>query len=299
MFFNRLFREQALARRQRQEPLDDRLQITAPHEWLLVAGLGVVILALLVYGVVGSVERGLSYDVVFVLPGERHPVTAAVSGIVVEVLAEVGDTVEPGQVIARVQTPADQQRESSALRLAELLREAEGQTEGPSAEILQLLLSVANAEAGSGLAAGGDVVSLTGGEVMALDLVTGRPVAAGETVALVRTAVPGPPEALALASPDEASRLEAGMEARVSVAAVNREASVLPAEVVAVSERPVTPPEWLGDLGLSASAGSHLVRVSVANVGTEQAVTDGSTGSLRVVLGRSSFLSLLAPGDRY
>ena len=43
MFINRLFREQALARRQRQEPLDDRLQVTAPHEWLLVAGLGVAV----------------------------------------------------------------------------------------------------------------------------------------------------------------------------------------------------------------------------------------------------------------
>ncbi len=46
MFINRLFREQALAKRQRQEPLDDRLQVTAPHEWLLVAGLGVMFLAL-------------------------------------------------------------------------------------------------------------------------------------------------------------------------------------------------------------------------------------------------------------
>ena len=101
MFINRLFREQALARRRRQEPLDDLLQVTAPHEWLLVAGLGAMFLSLLVYGAVGSVERSLSYDTVVVLPGERYPVPAPVSGTVVEVLAEVGDTVEPGQVIAR------------------------------------------------------------------------------------------------------------------------------------------------------------------------------------------------------
>ena len=64
MFFNRLFRERALARRGRQEPLDDRLQVTAPHEWLLVIGLGAMFVALLVYLAVGSVERSLSYEAV-------------------------------------------------------------------------------------------------------------------------------------------------------------------------------------------------------------------------------------------
>ena len=299
MFFNRLFREQALAKRHRQEPLDDRLQVTAPHEWLLMAGLGLVSLALLVYGVVGSVERSLSYDAVLVLPGERHPVTAPASGTVVEVLAEVGDTIEPGQVIAQVWTPADQQRESATLRIAELLGEDAGQTDEASAELLRLLLSATKAVASGGFAAGGDIVSLTGGEVMTLDLTPGRAVAGGETVALVRTAVPGQLEALALVPSDEAARLEAGMEARVSVAAVNREASVFPAKVAAISDRPVILPDWLGGLGLSASAGSHLVRVSMVNDGTGQAAADGSLGSLRVVLGRSSFLSLLAPGDGY
>ena len=126
MFINRLFREQALARRRRQEPLDDRLQVTAPHEWLLVAGLVVMFLALLAYGAVGSVERSLSYDAVVVLPGERHSVTAPVTGTVVEVMAEVGDTVEPGQVIARLRPPVEQQRDSEARRLSGLLAEEAG-----------------------------------------------------------------------------------------------------------------------------------------------------------------------------
>ena len=64
MLFNRMFRERALDHRARQEPLDDRLQITAPHEWLIVAGLGLMLLVLITYGVFVRVERTASYDAV-------------------------------------------------------------------------------------------------------------------------------------------------------------------------------------------------------------------------------------------
>ena len=296
MFINRLFREQALARRRRQEPLDDRLQVTAPHEWLLVAGLGVMFLALLVYGAVGSVERSLSYDAVVVLPGERYPVSAPVSGTVIEVLAEVGDTVEPGQVIARLRPLVEQQRGSEARRLSGLLAEEAGRDDETAADLLLLLLALASAGDVGETDVGVDVVSVTGGEIMTLGLAPGMPVSAGEPVALVRAAASGPPEALALVSSDDAGRIKAGNTAQVSVARGNREASVYPAEVAAVSARAVAPPEWLVGLGISAPAGSHLVRVRLEDAGMGDTVADGSMGSLRVVLGRSSFLSLLAPG---
>ena len=294
MFINRLFREQALARRRRQEPLDDRLQVTAPHEWLLVAGLGVMFLALLVYGAVGSVERSLSYDAVVVLPGERYPVSAPVSGTVVEVLAEVGDTVEPGQVIARVRSPLEQQRDSEARRLLGSLVEELDPNDEAAAGLL--LLALESAEDAGETTAGVDVVSVTGGEIMTLDLTPGMPVSAGEPVALVRAVDSGPPEALALVPSADAGRIEAGNTAQVSVARGNREAGIYQAEVTAVSERAVEPPEWLAGLGMSAPAGSHLVLVRLEGAGVGDAVADGSMGSLRVVLGRSSFLSLLAPG---
>ena len=296
MFINRLFREQALARRQRQEPLDDRLQVTAPHEWLLVAGLGVMFLALLVYGAFGTVERSLSYDAVVVLPGERYPVSAPVSGTVTEVLAEVGDTVEPGQVIARVRSPIEQQRDSEASRLLESLIEGAGGNDESASDLLPLLLTLAGAGDTGESIGGVDVVSVTGGEIMTLGLAPGMPVNAGEPVALVRALASGPLEALAIVPSDDAGRIEAGLIAQVSVARGNREASIYPAEVTAVSTRAVAPPEWLVSLGMSAPAGSHLVRVRLEDAAMSDAITDGSMGSLRVVLGRSSFLSLLAPG---
>ena len=294
MFFNKIFREEALVRRQRQEPLDDLLKITAPHEWLLVVGLGMMLAALLVYGVIGSVDLSLSYDAVLVHPGERHAVFAPVSGTVVEVLAKSGDTVEPGQAIARVQTTADQQMESASLRLNELLRGDDQPANNASTALLRLLLSVTNAGSGGGV--GGEVVSLIGGEVIRLDAMLGQPVTAGSPVALVRTPASGPLEALAFASPHDAAHLAVGMEAQVRIAAANPDEGVFPARVAAISERPVTPPEWLTALGLRPPQGTHLLRVLLSDDGPDPAVADGSPASLRVVWGRSSIVGLLAPG---
>ena len=295
MFINRLFRERALARRRRQEPLDDRLQVTAPHEWLLVAGLGVMFLALLAYGAIGSVERSLSYDAVVVLPGERYPVSAPSSGIVVEVLSEVGDTIQPGQVIARIRPPMEQ-RSSEARRLLGSLIEELGRNDEAAADLLPLLLALAGEENTGESLAGVDVVSVTGGEIVTLGLAPGMTVGAGEPLALVRAVASGPLEALALVPSNDAGRIEAGLIAQVRVARGNREASIYPAEVTAISTRAVTAPDWLVSLGMSAAAGSHLLRVRLEGTRMGDAIADGSMGSLRVVLGRSSFLSLLAPG---
>lgn len=56
LFHNRMFRERALQRRARQEPLDDRLQVSAPHEWLIVAGLAAMLLVLAAFAVFGGME---------------------------------------------------------------------------------------------------------------------------------------------------------------------------------------------------------------------------------------------------
>lgn len=45
-----------MQRRARQEPLDDRLQVSAPNEWLIVAGLVAILLALVAFAVFGGVD---------------------------------------------------------------------------------------------------------------------------------------------------------------------------------------------------------------------------------------------------
>ena len=96
MFKNPLFRERAMIRRAQPEPLDDLLRVTAPREWLLLAGIAVALLAALAWSVFAGVERTVTHGGTLVRPGERHTLVAAASGIVTEVAAEVGDRIEAG-----------------------------------------------------------------------------------------------------------------------------------------------------------------------------------------------------------
>ncbi len=96
------FRESAFARNAEPEPLDDRAQLTAPHEWVVLACLGLVAAAIIAWGVFGSVERTVRSDGVLVLSGDRHTVLSEESGVVVEVLTPAGNRVDSGQPIVRI-----------------------------------------------------------------------------------------------------------------------------------------------------------------------------------------------------
>ena len=96
------FREGALTRNAEPEPLDDRAQLTAPHEWAVLACLALVLAAIVAWGVFGSVERTVRSDGLLVLPGERHAVLSNATGVVVDVMTQAGERVDAGQPIARI-----------------------------------------------------------------------------------------------------------------------------------------------------------------------------------------------------
>ena len=299
MFHNRIFREEALARRSRPEPLDGRLQVTAPHEWMVLAGLGLSLLAFILWGVFGSVDLSLTAQAVLVHPGERHAVVSPVSGNVVEVLAESGDVLEAGQPIARVRLPEAERQARITRRLvsavAEGMRPAGGAAAAPA--LREALLAAARNELGEiERAAGETIVAPHGGELVAHRLVPSQPVHAGQTVAQVRGKAEGAWQAFAFVSPRDTGKLAPGMDAEVLVALPGQPASIpLEARVLAVSPRPAAAPEWLVDLGLSTTAPSHLLRL-VLNDPAHVPIADGVGGTARVVLGEQSPVALLLAG---
>ena len=300
MLFNTMFREKALARRARRESVDARLQVTAPHEWMLVSGLGAALIVLLAYGLLGQAEHSLSVETVLVRPGERSDVVAAVSGVVVEVLSEVGDTVAAGQAVARVRTP-EAERWGAALRgLRESLESADAPPGAAAAEGLRALLAAARPGTPPRGADGfttEDITTPHGGELVTLALAPGRRIAAGELAARIRAASAGPPEALAFVTREEAMRLAPGMPAQVRLAVPGAGAPrVLPARVADVSPRVVPPPPWLTDFGLEPPLRAHRLRATLTNPGP-QPVVDGAGGTLRIVLGHRPLASLLFGND--
>ncbi len=266
MQFQTVFREKALARRAEREAIDARLQVTAPHEWLLVSGLGAALVMLLAYGLIGRVERSLSVETVLVQPGERVDVVAGVAGVVVDVLSEVGETVARGQSIARVQAPV--LRPLAAPRPETAQRGAESFTTQ-------------------------DIAAPHDGELVTLALAAGRRIAAGDLAARIRRASVGRVEAIGFVTRDEAMQLAPGMQAQVRLVVPGAGAPrILPARVEHVSPRVVPPAPWLTELGLDPAARAHLLRATLTDP-EPPPVIDGAAGTLRIVLGHRSFVSLL------
>lgn len=298
MLVNRIFRERALRRRGRQEPLDDLLQVTAPHEWLILVGLAALLAALIAFVLFGRVDRAASFEAVLALPGERHYVAAPASGTVTEVLAEEGDTLAQGQPIAYVQTFGARSRELAIGEIMDTLEEKGQLTEGVREELLLTLLTT-----GRTTEPLVEIVSPGDGKLVSLNLAEGQPVSAGESVGFVREQSTAPPEVVAFVSPAEAARLQAGMKALVGVAGpVGSPDRVYQARVADVSRRGEDPPGWLLQPGqqlaqeLQEPHEPHLLRVSLEEAWPD-APEDGSPVSLRVVLGGESLASLLAPGS--
>ena len=283
----RLFREQAYARRGQTEPLDGLLRVTAPHEWVIVAGLGIALLGLVAWGLFGSVERSLTSECVLAHPGERYTVISDITGTVIDVPVDVGDSVEVGQPIALIKIPELSRHVALArARLSALEANPDAAPEALAlarSELLEL----------ESLQASGEVVaSPYSGEVAAYHLVRGQVVEVGGKVADIRVGPESQLEAFAFVPPEGATRLEVGMEAHVLTEASRRGGSqALDAEVREVSPRPITPPGWLADFGLVPTTRSHLIRLSVREMPSTAA--DGDSCSLRIVLSKESPVRLL------
>lgn len=287
----RLFRSGAFAFRGRTEPLDRPLNVTAPHEWAVVIGLGLALLGVVAWGFFGSIERSVAAGCVLVEPGERYTVVSAAAGIVTAVAVAEGDRVEAGQVIARVKLP-------ELDRLAALAR-ARVATLEETADAAPETLALARSELAELEAlqvSGGSIVSPQAGEVAALHLAPGQAVAVGREVAVIRSGGGGGGlEAAAFVAPENANRLREGMDAQILTPASGRGGpQAVGAQVREVSPRPVAPPGWLADSGLQAPAGSHLVRLALLDP-PPPAADDGVSCNVRVVLRKDPPVRLLTP----
>ena len=289
MFSNRFFRENALARMGRPQPLDDLLRVTAPHEWAILVGLGLALLCVLAWGLFGSVERGLSVDSVLTPPGERYPVFAEFSGRVAEVLIEEGDPVEVGQPLARVQISELSRQTRIAQARVELLEISQA----------DVALAVARAElmeAKAIEAAGIFIVSPQTGEVVLHRLAPGGVVKAGELVAYVRDNSDNRMEAVAFLSPESAKGVEAGMMVRVSIRQPEGGAVRTLAATVGDIAPPSVAPHWLADVKLPVPHRGHLVRAAFVEAPRPQPAV-GTHCRMRIITQKHAPLRLLVPSS--
>lgn len=292
--FNSPFLEEAAASRSERQQLDRLLRIAAPHERLLLAGIGALVLALVAWGLFGSVVRTVAIDGVLIKPGDRHEVVSSEPGHLVEYLVDVGDQVAAGDPVARQSAP-ELDREMHALRdRVDLLQEEIRPSAGGGAALRSRLAAARSAmlQLEARRSAREALASHVEGEVMALGLTAGDYMPPGTAVALIRTAAEvNAVQAVAQVGSRLAGSIRSGMEASIEVAVPNGGVRQLNAGVALVTPGPL--PKWLA--AERAPVVGEVHRVDVALDPRADALDlDGAACRIRVVLGQYRPIALLS-----
>lgn len=112
-----VFRKVALERLSSPEQLDQLLQVTRPSGWIALGAMAGLLVAAIVWGFAGTIPTEASGGGMLLRRGGVSDLVAAASGQVEELLVEVGQPVEKGQVVAKIrQDSLERQIEESRTR---------------------------------------------------------------------------------------------------------------------------------------------------------------------------------------
>ncbi len=140
-----IFRKVALERLSSPEQLDQLLQVTSPKGWMALLTFGVMIIAAISWGVFGSLPTEALGQGILIRQGGVSDVVAVGGGQVESVLVNVGDVVEKGQEVVKIQQQAilrqidETQARQAALEAEyeDLLRYAEEQRKLSASDLAQ------------------------------------------------------------------------------------------------------------------------------------------------------------------
>jgi HlyD family secretion protein len=122
-----VFRQKALERLNSPDQLDTLVTVTSPTGWLALGMVGAMLLAVVVWSVVGSLPTRVSGNGILLNKGGMViEARVSMNGILSEVAVAVGDGVQQGQLVARLTLPDAEQRRRGA---QELLSERQAEFE--------------------------------------------------------------------------------------------------------------------------------------------------------------------------
>jgi multidrug resistance efflux pump len=96
------FRRRALEGVSSPEELDRLVKVALPRTWVALAGLGVLMVAAVVWATVARVPTTVKGPGYFLHEGGIHTAAAPTAGVVVDVLHQVGDEVVPGELLGHL-----------------------------------------------------------------------------------------------------------------------------------------------------------------------------------------------------
>mgnify|MGYP001380126384 CR=1 FL=1 len=95
-----LFRQQAVDRLTSPDQLDRLMRVTSPKGWVALLALAGIIVAGVVWSIVGTVSTTVRAEGVLLRGTGTYNITAPADGRVAAIKVARGDTVQPGQVVA-------------------------------------------------------------------------------------------------------------------------------------------------------------------------------------------------------
>ncbi len=112
---DRLIRKLSLERLSSPDQLDQLMQIRSPRDWIVLAGLGALLVTALLWSIFGTVRAGVQCQGFLIQHGGVYRVVSLGAGEVTRLDVKVGAEVQAGQTIAWIAQPAlaDQIRQAS------------------------------------------------------------------------------------------------------------------------------------------------------------------------------------------
>src|SRR5207302_1226475 len=116
----KIFRKEALDHLSSPEQLDQLLQVINRKSWIPVVTLGGLLLIAFLWSILGRIPIAVEGVGLLVYPRQVVSLQLPASGQVVELSIKVGDFIQKGQVLGRINQPALQQSlDQDRVRLAE------------------------------------------------------------------------------------------------------------------------------------------------------------------------------------
>ncbi len=100
----KLFRKVALERISSPEQLDQLMKVVSPKSWQIAAAVGLLLLAMGIWGVTGQITSSVSAQGILVQPNINY-LMAPSAGMISAIQVKVGDKVDAGQSVALLALP--------------------------------------------------------------------------------------------------------------------------------------------------------------------------------------------------
>lgn len=247
---NPLFRETALQNLSSPEQLDQLIKITQPRAWLVLATLGFVLCAGLLWSVFGSLPSTLSGQGIIIRQGGTYNIVSLGSGVLTHFDSfKTGQPIRKGQVLAHVGQPLlELQRDAAAAELERLELAQQSPPGKPGADQGTRRISAALmtararlAELSAQLAMVGSVVSTHDGVVVELLASEGDVVTANQPVLSLEQTTRSLEALIYLPPQSQAERIRPGMTVQLSPSTAPKERyGYLMGKVISVSKYPST-----------------------------------------------------------